>query len=412
VLEMLRREDLIRRLFRGYYSSASIEAPNDIGRREFGFIFIGQEGMKRHMSFKSVDDLKSFMARETPLHAYFSSAYYDFPDVEDMDGKVWRGADLVFDIDADHIPTPCKREHDSWRCMDCGYSSMGMAPEECPKCSSRRIEVDSWLCDFCLDKAREEVFRLVEEFLVSEFGFSTGNMLIVFSGHRGYHVHVRDKVAVELSLEARREITDYVRGVGLSLELHGFPSRSVRDVTPPSLSDPGWRGRLIRALYEFISSASFSDLESMFNEKIARLIYDNRGEILSSLESSPPRWPRISGLPAYVWSRIASRVVGEAAVHIDERVTSDIKRLMRLPSSLHGKTGLISKPMSISALSSFQPLFDASAFGFEDCRVHVSHMPRIRIGGSFYGPYKDVDVVLPKTIAVYLICRGSATLLS
>jgi len=405
-------EDFIRNCFKRYYSTASIEAPSDIGRREFGFIFIGKEGMRRHISFKRYEDLKNFLVSEVPLHAYFSSAYYDFPDVEDMEGKVWRGADLVFDIDADHIPTPCKDTHDSWRCLDCGFSSTGMAPSECPKCSSRRIEVESWLCDLCLDAARDETFRLIEEFLVSEFGFSLNDIMIVFSGHRGFHVHVRDKVAFELSLEARREITDYIRGVGISVELHGFPSKYNPNPPPPSLSDYGWRGRLVRAIYEFISSASLDDLKAILGDRSGRIVYDNRDLILSSIASPQPKWPIIDGLSMNVWSKLAYKILDRVIVHIDERVTSDIKRLMRLPSSLHGKTGLIAKSMNISSLNSFQPIFDASTFGFEDFKVHVDHMPKILIGENFYGPYKDEDVSLPKTIAIYLLCRGSATLLT
>ncbi|MCX8169397.1 MAG: DNA primase small subunit PriS [Candidatus Methanomethylicia archaeon] len=405
-------EGIIRSHFRNYYSSVDIEAPSDIEKREFGFIFIGQEGMRRHLSFKNISDLKNFIVNNIPLHIYFSSAYYDFPDVEDMDGKVWRGADLVFDIDADHISTPCKREHDSWRCMDCGYFDLGSSPEECPKCSSKRIEYDSWFCDLCLERAKDETFRLVEEFLVSEFGFSIKDIVLVFSGHRGYHVHVRDKNIIGLNVEARREIVDYIKGIGLLPELHGFPSRSSsKSSIPPSLSELGWRGRLIRAVYDFVSLALIEDLESIVGSKNAKLIYDNKELILSSFESSLPSWPDVKGLPINVWSKIASSVLDRFIVHIDERVTSDIKRLIRLSSSLHGKTGLIAKSMSVNYLESFQPIFDASAFGFEDWKIHVFRMPKILIGGNYYGPYENENVILPKTIALYLMCRGSATLL-
>src|SRR5207245_11160993 len=40
----------------------------------------------------------------------------------------------------------------------------------------------------------------------------------------------------------------------------------------------------------------------------------------------------------------------------DEPVTSDIKRLIRLPHSLHGKTGLAVIPMTREALDGFLPL--------------------------------------------------------
>ncbi|HIH97013.1 MAG TPA: DNA primase catalytic subunit PriS, partial [Thermoplasmata archaeon] len=83
-----------------------------IDRREFGFALF--EGwMLRHKSFKHGDELKQFLQNSVPSNAYCSCAYYEDPEA-DMNKKGWLGADLVFDIDADHIPTPCDKVHDNW----------------------------------------------------------------------------------------------------------------------------------------------------------------------------------------------------------------------------------------------------------------------------------------------------------
>ncbi len=54
------------------------------------------------------------LAETVPSDVYHSCAYYENPDF-DMDKKGWIGADLVFDIDADHIPTTCNKIHDEFQ---------------------------------------------------------------------------------------------------------------------------------------------------------------------------------------------------------------------------------------------------------------------------------------------------------
>jgi DNA primase small subunit len=85
--------------------------------------------MVRHRGFKNAEDLNSFIRVTVPLHAYYSSAYYERPE-EEMDKKGWLGADLTFDIDADHIKTPCGKIHDTWTCVKCGFCGKGPSPEK------------------------------------------------------------------------------------------------------------------------------------------------------------------------------------------------------------------------------------------------------------------------------------------
>ncbi|MCS7384631.1 MAG: DNA primase small subunit PriS [archaeon GB-1867-097] len=403
--------NFIRSLFRRYYQSNFIPAPRDAAHREFGFILFNMEGMIRHLSFRDSETLNKYLRREVPLHAFYSSAYYETPDAEDMDSKGWIGAELVFDIDADHIPTACKDEHDSWKCLNCGESGKGSPPETCPKCSSKRFKVEAWLCDQCLEAAKKETIKLVEDFLIPDFGFSLSDISFNFSGHRGYHIHVENDVARELSLDARREITDYIRGIGLSPKLHGF-SREFSSFSPPDLGDHGWKGRLIRGIYNFVNKASFEELTAILkNKRIAKLIVQNREIILKSFESSPPRWPPIRGVSIKHWKILAEHVANDYACNIDERVTSDIKRLMRLPSSLHGKTGFKVKSLSFNELDDFNPLKDAVVFNYEPVKIHVFRAPRIVLNDTAYGPFNDEDVSLPLPIAIYMISKGAATLL-
>src|SRR5881628_4137548 len=94
----------IRDRFRRHYEAAEIGLPPRFARREFGFMFWEAGMMQRHQSFKSGEGLRDFLARRTPMHVYYSSAYYETPGAPTMEEKGWLGADLVFDLDADHLP--------------------------------------------------------------------------------------------------------------------------------------------------------------------------------------------------------------------------------------------------------------------------------------------------------------------
>ena len=51
--------------------------------------------------------------------------------------------------------------------------------------------------------------------LDDDFGFSLNELHVFFSGHRGYHVHVEDEAVRSLDAMARKEIVDYVTGLGI-----------------------------------------------------------------------------------------------------------------------------------------------------------------------------------------------------
>ncbi len=116
-----------------YYRDPStiIPLPPHPEQREFGYLMFKERFMVRHRRFASIKDLRAVLADTIPSDVYHSCAYYENPDF-DMDKKSWTGSDLVFDIDADHIPTTCNKIHDEFRCLKCGNSGSGITPESCP----------------------------------------------------------------------------------------------------------------------------------------------------------------------------------------------------------------------------------------------------------------------------------------
>ncbi len=94
--------------FSKYYKSNKINLPDRFGRREYAFVFFGGKGMIRHIGFDKKDQFNSFINENVPFHAYYSSAYYKTPDAPTMQEKDWMGAELIFDLDSDHLPNADK----------------------------------------------------------------------------------------------------------------------------------------------------------------------------------------------------------------------------------------------------------------------------------------------------------------
>ncbi|MDI9645065.1 MAG: DNA primase catalytic subunit PriS [Archaeoglobales archaeon] len=296
----------IEKKFKEYYSKSKIKLPKDFEKREFAFVpfsSLPEFIMHRHLAFKSEEDFQSYVLKNLPAHVYYSSAYYENPAETSMDKKGWLAADLVFDIDADHLPLKIKSIESS------------------------------------LKMAKREVKKLLT-ILKRDFGINEEDTKVYFSGGRGYHIHVTSEDFLELGSAERREIVDYL-----------------------TINNPDLR------------------LDSTIRRRIE----------------------------AYV-KRFSSTIevaIEKLRVYVDAPVTADTKRLIRMPGTLHGKTGLA--VVEVEDVEIFDPLSDAVVFGDEEVSVRVLKKVTVRI--------KDVNVrakpgdviKVPEYAAIFLLCRGLAT---
>lgn len=404
-------QEFIQRTFSAYYRThyKEITPPSSLGQREFGFLLSREKVMVRHKGFATPEELQKFILSNTPADVYYSSAYYERP-TEPMEKKGWLGADLVFDIDSDHLETPCKRDHDFWTCETCNNTGRGNKPQTCPDCGGTKFRMEAWLCEKCLDAAKRETQKLLD-FLASDFGFSPEKTVICFSGQRGYHVHIEEPDVRTFDQEARKEIADYITGTGLRLELHGLVETGKRiEGIGPDLDDYGWSGRIARGVYDILSSSSPEALKEIdgISARTAKALRDNRNSILESWGKVTPWRTRNIGLKT--WMNLASKGVVRQTSLIDTVVTTDIHRLIRLPLTLHGKTGLKAMEVPLQMLDRFDPLKEAVAFGEGTLRLFVNDAHAFRIGDKTYGPYYREEVELPTGAAVYLLCKRAAKL--
>jgi DNA primase small subunit len=365
--------------------------------------------MVRHKGFKNVKGLGSFLKMIVPSDVYYSSAYYERPE-EKMEEKSWMGADLIFDIDADHIPTPCERDHDKWVCKNCGATDGGVTPKKCPACGEQKFDEKTWPCEVCLGSAKTETMKLVD-FLMRDFGFSPEEMEVSFSGHRGYHVCVESEEVQGLDQMARKEIVDYVMGIGLEPGFQGLGERSEnksRILIGPDLNDSGWRGRIAKGTYEFLLSATPEELQQIgLTKKIADTLTKHRETLLESWKGKGP-WGIIKDVGVESWKKIAQHGVETQSAKIDTVVTTDIHRLIRLSNTLHGKTGLRKVMVPITGIEHFDPFKSAVAFKEGTVAVTAIDAPQFRLGDETYGPYQEETIELPTAAALLLLCKGRA----
>lgn len=399
--------EFVYQKFTEYYQDPSTMIPSPLmpEKREFGYLMFKERFMVRHRRFAEFKKLRATLAETVPSDVYHSCAYYENPDL-DMDKKGWLGADLVFDIDADHIPTSCNKIHDEFRCVKCGFEGRGITPEICPCCEATKFETKIWACDLCIQSAREETAKLLD-MLENDFGFSQEELHVYFSGHRGYHVHIENETVRSLDAMARKEIVDYVTGLGISILDREVQEkrRKPKGAKKFSLHDYGWNRRLKVGMQTFLLNATKEDLKAVGLK--SKSLLENK-EIIVKRAINDGKWESINGVSVQTWLKLAEYIRETRSSKIDTVVTTDIHRLIRMNGTLHGKTGLKKVEFPAKDLMDFDPFTGAIAFKKGKAKVLVFDAPEFRLSGETLGPYKNQTVELPVAAAVMLICKRRA----
>ena len=379
----------LRGRFGDHYRGVSITPPPAANEREWGVIPWTEgpgQTMVRHRSLLDLGDIEDFLARKKPRHVYFSAGRYDDPSASSMGEKGWRDSDLVFDLDADHLPSVVLGED--------SYTEM-------------------------LAKCKDALMRLLD-FLEDDFGFE--DLTVVFSGGRGYHVHVRDERIRGLERNARREVVDYVRGIGLEFEelievetVAGTSGRTSPAEKRTLPTDGGWGTRAHRHILgrfdEWLAMDEADALEALQG-------YDRIGEgkATDALDAARTNHDELAAGNIDVHSavyQIARLLVQETVAidnaPIDEPVTTDTNRLIRLPGSLHGGSGLAVRRIDRGDIDAFDPLVDAvpETFRGHDISVDVTDGGPVGLDGDSF----TVDAgnqTVPEHVGVFLMARGRA----
>lgn len=386
------------KMFRRYYKENEMPMPSRFGRREFGFMYFDRDFMQRHMSFSNPTEMRKFMIAQVPKHSYYSTAYYRRPNAPTMEEKGWMGADLIFDLDADHLEGA----------EDMSYSQM-------------------------MDQIKKEMINLLDSFLYNDLGFDEKDVGIYFSGGRGYHAHIELNDVTGLGSHERREIVDFVTSNGLDIDRVFRQENVVRSVvnvkgqernnistfrTIPPEDSGGWWLRMRNGLKDVVNDVCDQDTKDLkrtypsIKSMSPKTIESYRDDLIKSRDvifvnnrMATLKKGTQDMLIKIMKEDVAYRLSGE----VDEPVTADIKRLIRLPGSLHGKTGLKVMPITRDELNGFDPLMDAlpESYTSDPITVNVKRKTNIKINGERF----DLDIgvtEVPEYAAVFLVGRRIA----
>ena len=388
-IEPIKTKDYLKTKFQEYYQDAEITLPPRFTSREWGFLNWKGGIMNRHVNFRSIKEVNDYLARVAPAHCYHSVAYYKDPSKNTMIDKEWQGADLIFDLDADHLP-------------------------EMEEVKKGKIPFSK-----LMDYIREQTYRLVVDVLLGDFGLSEDDLLITFSGGRGYHVHVRTPDVLTLPSGARREIADYLTGKGLDLNKilidagytkeypirgKGLERKNIPFSKLPKNNSKGWQGIISRFI-----NYKLDELRNMEKEK-RKTELKIMGIQKKGLNLKNDNEKAFNNLPEFSKKIFVRFALKETAIHPDEPVTGDIHRLIRLPGSLHGGSGLKVTTMDSKQLENFDPMKDALAFGNNNVRIRsiVKHPVTMGDGLATLKPESVVD--MPEMAAIYFMARKWAHL--
>ncbi len=181
------------------------------------------------------------------------------------------------------------------------------------------------------------------------------------------------------------------------------------------LTHGAWDKRLLKGLIDFLHEIAEMEEEKAINvlKKIggvggerARALIGVAKDGMSMERIEEGKLGQISGFPQSVWQKIIKSV--RVRIDTDAPVTADIKRLIRLPTSLHGKSSLEVKPLRIETFREFDPVEDAVVFGDSPVEIRVVRDSSIKLKGARYKVEEGEIASVPEHAALYFICRGVA----
>jgi DNA primase small subunit len=246
---------------------------------EFAFDNDGTGPNDRYNAFSSIDELSSRIRKAAPYAIYSSVSHYEVPSRREG----WLQAELVFDIDARDLPAR--------------------------RCECKPGEV----CETCLEDARDVALTLIDTLKES---FGVGKIFLVYSG-RGYHVRCSDEEA--MSIRDRGSVFTYVTGSKIPPDLFmmkGYP-----------------------AAFRRMSAVTLSKMKTLTMRGGSTLL-KNRDSIIEALLNRDKM--RLENLvKKKALESLLEELLLVNAESVDGKCTIDIKRILRLPTSLHSKVSMV-----------------------------------------------------------------------
>ena len=285
----------------------------EINKREFGFDHLGHGPNDRYKVFKGTESLRKFLRYKTPFAAYISVAFYNNPKKRED----WQKAEFIFDVDAKDIPI---------RSCQC-----------------------EGVCETCLGEAKEVVNNLIDN-LEGDLGIK--NIHLVYSG-RGYHIRILDDEIMKEGSDLRGEILKYVAGADVPNTQFSNADISNKSFNFEHFSIPIGYPKI------FTQKVKYNILHLQGNEEIDGINKQLMKDIIKNREFvENDQWGLFkSKIGPRRYKNLTEAMARVNLSTIDAKVSIDLKRILRLPSSLHSKVSM--KCMEVKNRETFDPLKEA-----------------------------------------------------
>jgi DNA primase small subunit len=286
---------------------------NSLEKREFGFDHHGKGPNDRYRSFRSSEILTRFLRYRNPFAVYTSVAFYEKPRRRDG----WIKSELVFDVDAKDIPLR--------------------------SCNCKNV------CEICLEEAKQIVSNLITTL---KYDLGLKNIHIVYSG-RGYHIRISDESVMKMDSEVRSQILKYIIGAEV-------PQSSYGDYNLDHFTIPFGYFKVFtdRAKYLILNLNDNTKIENI-SPKFLKNIIENKNLIKKGewgkfkLKIDPNSFK--IGFRNY--NKLMKSIAKLNMNLVDTKVTIDLRRILRLPSSLHSMVSM--KCIEVKNIDRFDPFEDA-----------------------------------------------------
>jgi DNA primase small subunit len=361
--------------------------PGNRQRREWGFIPLPSVGeyeederppLYRHKSLDEYEnDVEKLFRSVTPRDLYYSTSVYRDPGNEKMDEKKRLQTDLVFDIDAD---------------------------------------IESRSYEDAIERSKIELRKLIA-ILRDHIGFEEDDMNVYFSGGKGYHLHIRDGFdLLEASTESREEIVGYITGESLDLESISAPRNDggfdfEKDGEVQFVKPNGWGSMVLNSMQMRIDRRN-EHLTMLLKDKGTLDAADEFGLMKDGGYFTGSESERLYKNELY-------DLIDVYAPTIDEPVTTDLHRLIRMPLSLHGGTGFRVTPVDIDSIDEFDPFSDAIPSYLPSVDVQVRIKDGIDVDSISSPPIEgerlsdvgeDREAILSPHNALFHVLKGNVEL--
>ena len=251
--------------------------------------------------------LKRFLRTKAPFAAYISVAFYANP----RNRGGWEKAEYIFDIDAKDLPI-------------------------------RSCTCDG-VCEICLGEALERV-NIMLDTLKGDLGLK--NIHLIYSG-RGFHIRILDPVMMEADSDLRGEVLKYVAGA--EVPKSQYPNPSGKPYNFEHFSIPIAYPAIFteKVKYNILHLRGDEKLDGI-NNRLMKDIVNNRDYLYDDDWGS---FKQAIGPRRY--KNLVEAMARVNLATIDAKVTIDLKRILRLPSSLHSKVSM--KCVEVKNPETFDP---------------------------------------------------------